>query len=249
MEVHTLSEKESTNLEALKEKIYDDMKLSDQEKAWLDDPCFLRYLRARDLDVSKAETMLKESLEWRRQMKPHEIKTEDVKNVMDMATMYMSGHDKEHRPIIYMKPGATNPYPSEERVKYLVYMLETAISTMDAKDGVEKMTWLLDFGEYKRAADAESKQTSKTSMHILQNHYPERLGLAVIINSPWYFSWLFTIISPFLHANTKKKIKWVSGTKEDIYRVLKEYIDDDQLEEHYGGTKPNPVKNEKVDLE
>jgi hypothetical protein len=52
--------------------------------------------------------------------------------------------------------------------------MEQAIASMDA--GVEKMTWILDFEHFgERVSDADSKRTSRETLHMLQNHYPERV--------------------------------------------------------------------------
>lgn len=41
-----------------------------------------------------------------------------------------------------------------------------------------------------------------------------------------------------MNSVTKSKIKWLSGNKDQIWEQLKEYIEQDQLEEPYGGTLP-----------
>lgn len=87
--------------------------------------------------------MITESLEWRRQSKPDEIPFEEVKGLQELASLYQNGFDKLGRPILYIKPGAYNPFPAEERVRFLVYTLESAISRMPQQ--VEKMVWILDF--------------------------------------------------------------------------------------------------------
>lgn len=53
--------------------------------------------------------------------------------------------------------------------------------------GVGKMTWLLDFGGYS-LRNAPSIRTSINVLQVLQNHYPERLGLAVCYHAPALFS-------------------------------------------------------------
>src|SRR5438067_1141657 len=72
--------------------------------------------------------------------------------------MYINGYDREGRPVMYVKPGAYNPYgvgipksmilkslPKEQRCKYLVWSVEKAISQMDTSSGVEKICWICDF--------------------------------------------------------------------------------------------------------
>jgi hypothetical protein len=53
--------------------------------------------------------------------------------------------------------------------------------------GVGKMTWLIDFEGYSMR-NAPAVRTSLGVLHILQNHYPERLGGAVCYHAPGLFS-------------------------------------------------------------
>jgi hypothetical protein len=51
---------------------------------------------------------------------------------------------------------------------------------------------ILDYGS--RARSPDGMKVMKQSVHILQNHYPERLGRALIVNPPWFFHMLFKVI-------------------------------------------------------
>jgi hypothetical protein len=109
-----------------------------------------------------------------------------------------------------------------------------AIEKMDTSRGVEKFCWIMDFSEYgNRAKDPESKKVSQTSIHILQDHFPERLGLALIINAPWYMYYGFKVLQFLMQETTRSKIKWVYGAREELQAQLGEYIAADQLEEKY----------------
>ena len=58
--------------------------------------------------------------------------------------------------------------------------------------GVVKMTWLVDFVGYSlRTAPPVRTQIQTTQM--LQNHYPERLGLAVCYHAPRLFSLAYKV--------------------------------------------------------
>ena len=52
-------------------------------------------------------------------------------------------------------------------------------------------------------------------LNILQSHYPERLGLALIINVPFLINTFFKIIMPFVDPITRNKVKFNPSIYED----------------------------------
>lgn len=100
------------------------------------------------------------------------------------------------------------------------YLLETCCTIFDAK-GVG----ISNFGQvsgYLQRASA-----------ISQNHYPERLGKLYIINAPWGFSTIFSVIKRFLDPVTVAKIHVLGSgyQKELLSQVPKE-----NLPAEFGGT-------------
>ncbi len=59
------------------------------------------------------------------------------------------------------------------------------------------MTVILDLNNYS-SANAPPMRTSRATLDILQNHYPERLSRFIILNAPWLFFAFFKVISPFI---------------------------------------------------
>ena len=60
------------------------------------------------------------------------------------------------------------------------------------------MMWLVDFVGYSLRT-APPLSTTRTTVHILQNHYPERLGAALCYYPPRLFSYTWRV-SSLLHA-------------------------------------------------
>jgi hypothetical protein len=62
----------------------------------------------------------------------------------------------------------------------------------------------------------------KWSAKLSQDYYPEILGKMVVVNAPFVFSGIFSVIKGWLDEKTRKKI-YVVGS--DYQRILTEHID------------------------
>jgi len=210
--------------------------LDDEEKKWCDDMCLCRYLRARNWELPKSESMIRKTLIWRRKYQPHKITAKDVEiELNNPGKMYRNGFDKKGQPLIYMKPGKDNTGPEHRdvKIKYLVYVMEKASKSIDPSLGVEKFSWIIDYNNYSGMGGISMAKIAKDIVGILQDHYPERLGSAFIINAPFMFEVFWKMISPFVDDVTKAKVKLL---KHDDFTELHEAVELDQLETDYGGT-------------
>ncbi|KAG5018980.1 hypothetical protein JHK82_014915 [Glycine max] len=62
--------------------------LSDKESLYCSDASISRYLRLQYWNVKKAAQMLKQSLKWRKEYKPEEIRWEEVAEEAETGMMY-----------------------------------------------------------------------------------------------------------------------------------------------------------------
>lgn len=69
-------------------------------------------------------------------------------------------------------------------------------------------------------------------LNILQSHYPERLGLAMIINVPFLVNTFFKIIMPFVDPVTRNKVKFNPQIFEDGFMTR-----DMVMSEWWGGER------------
>lgn len=67
------------------------------------------------------------------------------------------------------------------------------------------MTLLINYAD---KAKSPSLSTARAVLNILQDHYPERLGKALIIKIPFYVNAFFKLIMPFVDPVTREKIKF-----------------------------------------
>ena len=75
----------------------------------------------------------------------------------------------------------------------------------------------------------------KNASRTMQNYYVERCRLVFIINAPFFFGFIWRVISPLLHEKTRKKVK-ILGT--DYKAAMLEHISDSQIPKNYGGSGP-----------
>jgi hypothetical protein len=115
--------------------------------------------------------------------------------------------------VLLLRPGRENSKDDHDgNLKHLVYQLERAVKFMDEDRGVGKMTVILDLNNYS-SSNAPPMRTSRATLDILQNHYPERLSRFIILNAPWLFYAFFKVISPFIDKVTASKIAFLTSAK------------------------------------
>lgn len=213
--------------------------LIEEEKAWLTRDCFLRYLRATKWNLKDCIERITTSLAWRREFgishlgeeNGDELTGDEVAVENESGKQVVLGYENDARPILYLKPGRQNTKTSHRQVKHLVFMLERVIDFMPA--GQDSLALLIDFKEYpdvpKVAGNSKIPPlgVGKEVLHILQTHYPERLGKALLTNIPW-LAWTFLkLIHPFIDPLTREKLVFDEP--------FTDYVPMNQLDKLYGG--------------
>ncbi|KAI1115770.1 cral trio domain-containing protein [Nemania sp. NC0429] len=202
--------------------------LTDNEKIWLTKECLLRYLRATKWDQNEAEKRLLETLTWRREYGVEDLTADYIEPENETGKQVIVGFDKQGRPCHYLNPGRQNTEVTPRQVQHMVFMLERVIDLTPAEQ--EKICLLIDFKTGpKRTNTAPGIGQGREVLHILQNHYPERLGRALIVNVPWVVWGFFKLITPFIDPLTREKLKF----NED----MTQYVDAEQLVTDFKGGK------------
>ncbi|GMM38767.1 phosphatidylinositol transporter [Saccharomycopsis crataegensis] len=209
--------------------------LTEIEKAWLTRECFLRYLRATKWIVQDAIDRIEGTLSWRREFGISKIGADNTVNAEltapenETGKELILGFDNGARPCLYLKPGRQNTATSHRQVQHLVFMLESVINYMPP--GQDSLALLIDFKAHKVPGGKGSKippvGTGREVLHILQQHYPERLGRAYLVNIPT-LAWAFLkIIHPFIDPLTREKLIFD--------QPFVNYVPVNQLDKEFGG--------------
>ncbi|KAJ4846362.1 hypothetical protein Tsubulata_038470 [Turnera subulata] len=207
--------------------------LSGRSLQYCSDSCLRRYLEARNWNVEKAKKMLEETLKWRSNYKPEEIRWHEVAVEGETGKVFRANfHDRQGRSVLIMKPALQNTKSIDNQIRHLVYLIENAI--LNLPEGQEQMSWLIDFSGWSMSTAVPVKSARETT-NILQNHYPERLGLAFLYNPPRIFEAFWKIVKYFLDPKTFQKVKFVYPKNQDSVEVMRSYFDDENLPIEFGG--------------
>ncbi|CAA7047901.1 unnamed protein product [Microthlaspi erraticum] len=206
--------------------------LNEKSSEYCSDATITRYLAARNGHVNKATKMLKETLKWRMQYKPEEIRWEEIAREAETGKIYRANcTDKHGRTVLVMKPSSQNTKSPKGQIRFLVYCMENAI--LNLPEDQEQMVWLIDFHGFNMSHI--SVKVSRETAHVLQEHYPERLGCAILYNPPKVFEPFYRMVKPFLDAKTRNKVRFVYSDDEISKKVLEDIFDLEQLDVAFGG--------------
>nr|GME19683.1 random slug protein 5-like [Ipomoea batatas] len=196
------------------------------------DASILRFLRARNFNTKKTAKMLKETLKWRMEYKPEMIRWEHIAREGETGKVYKANYcDKIGRTVLVMRPGFQNSSKTDGQIRYLVYCMENAV--LDLKPGQQQMVWLIDFRGWNMSSI--SVKTTQETARVLQNRYPERLGLAILYNPPKLFESFWTMVKPFLERKTHKKVRFVYAENPESKKIMDELFEKEKLEMAFGG--------------
>lgn len=229
------------------------IQIEDVWKPEYTDHFLLRWLRARDFDVAKAEDLLRGNIKWRYEKGVDSIlKTYKPPKVLQQ---YFPGglfnYDKTGSPV-WILPfgngdfrGMLQCVSKDEIGMLIVYTLEMIAEERKKQSKklgkeVETMMILFDYENFsmRQVYSLQVIDLIRSCAALYEQHYPETLKRAFIFNTPGFFPIFWKIIRPFLSERTANKVQIL--TKGDEWKsVLLEHIDGSQLPAHWGGTVVN----------
>ncbi|KAB0399816.1 hypothetical protein E2I00_008840, partial [Balaenoptera physalus] len=201
------------------------------------DEHILRFLRARDFNIDKARETMCQSLTWRKQHQVDYIL--DTWQPPQVLQDYYAGgwhhHDKDGRPLYVLRLGQMD-------TKGLVLSInEEGLRRCEENTKVfgrpiSSWTCLVDLeGLNMRHLWRPGVKALLRTIEVVEANYPETLGRLLILRAPRVFPVLWTLVSPFIDDNTRRKFLIYAGNDYQGPGGLLDYIDKEIIPDFLSG--------------
>lgn len=214
-----------------------------------DDATLLRFLRARKFDLAKSKLMFTDCEKWRKEFKVDELyntfEYPEKKEVDAIYPQFYHKTDKDGRPIYIEQLGkldltklykVTTPERQLQRlvVEYERF-LRDRLPVCSVQEGklVETSCTIMDLSGVGLSQFWKVKNYVQQASHLSQNYYPETMGKFYIINAPYLFSTVWSLVKPWLDEVTVKKISILDSS---FHKTLLEQIPAESLPKTLKGT-------------
>nr|XP_051692264.1 SEC14-like protein 5 isoform X3 [Oryctolagus cuniculus] len=213
------------------------------------DEHLLRFLRARDFHLDKAREMLCQSLSWRKQHQV-DVLLETWRPPALLQEFYAGGwhyQDVDGRPLYILRlgqmdtKGLMKAVGEEALLQHVLSINEEAQKRCERNSRqlgrpISSWTCLLDLdGLNMRHLWRPGVKALLRMIEVVEANYPETLGRLLIVRAPRVFPVLWTLISPFINENTRRKFLVHSGRDCQGPGGLVDYLDRDVIPDFLGG--------------
>lgn len=209
----------------------------------------LRFLRARDFNLDKARELLCQSLTWRKQ---HQVDfLLDTWQRPQLLQDYYTGgwhhHDRDGRPLYILRlgqmdtKGLVRALGEEVLLRQVLSINEEGLRRCEENTRVfgrpiSCWTCLVDLeGLNMRHLWRPGIKALLRIIEVVEANYPETLGRLLILRAPRVFPVLWTLVSPLIDENTRKKFLVYAGNDYQGPGGLVDYIDREVIPDFLGG--------------
>lgn len=186
-----------------------------------------RYLRAFGTADKAFQGILKTN-KWRREYEVSQLKPDHpiIKKHLDENKIRVLRHrDMQGRPILYIpaKDHNARERDIDELTKFFVYCLEEACKKC-FEEVIDNLCIVFDLKDF--GLSSMDYELVKNLIWLLSRHYPERLGVCLIINAPTLFSGCWAVIKGWLDEKTASKVTFVNSESELCTYLIPEILPD-----------------------
>lgn len=135
-----------------------------------------------------------------------------IEEEMSKQIMVVRGKDRESHAIVIKMPRESPETNEEAFITAQLYIAERAIAATEmlSQGEKEKVVAIFEFGTYS-SSNAPPFRVMRSMAQMLQRNYSERLYHLVILDPPFFMRTIYTLIHPFLSADTNEKVIMISN--------------------------------------
>lgn len=231
----TVSHEAVTQFQALMDQVDEPLKITFQNiHRGYPTETLVRFLKARDGNVSKAHKMLMDCLHWRVQNEIDKIlskpivPTELYRAVRDSQLIGMSGYSREGLPVFAVGVGLSTFDKAsvhcyvQSHIQINEYRDRVILPSASAKHGrpITTCVKVLDMTGLKLSALSQIKLLTIIST-VDDLNYPEKTNTYYIVNVPYIFSACWKVVKPLLQERTRKKIQVLQGSgRNELLKIM-----------------------------
>ena len=206
------------------------------------DEYILRFLKGKKFRIEDAKPFLQKHAQWVKEMDIPKLMRGSYPEQAKVKKIYQSGYhgvDRQNRPIYIERVGnlkvheITEVASSERLIQIFVREYEKTLWDRLPASGATQTITILDIsGVGFNSLRKEVRSFLGSIIGISSQNYPELLGRMYIVNAPYVFQGIWSVIKPWIDPNTRKKI-FILG--KNFHDTLAEDLDVDQLPVFLGG--------------
>ena len=205
---------------------------------YMDDALLLRFIYADECEYKVVYKRLVKFLDWTNKTFPVTIQPKSkIVEILNKGFVYVYGRDCRYRPILVFRVQEfiknEKVYSVQEVIESGCFLGQFVINNMMIPGKVERWNLIINL----RGAKIFSLPDHiKKLIPIMNEAFVSRLHKNYIIGMTFILRVLYKLVCAFLHESTIRKIKILSGRKD---QGLFEEIRKDNIEENLGGTAPD----------
>jgi len=212
-----------------------------------DERVLLRFLRARNFDIEKSREMLIKSMAWRKQ---YNIDAHlDIWAPPPIIEKFLPGawhrNDKDGRPVYILRlghldiKGMLRAVGEDAVLRYALYICEQGIQKTKDTAQISSWTLLIDLeGLNLRHLWAPARIAMRRFTEVMEQNYPETLGVVLIVQAPRLFPLAWTLVKSFINENTRRKCLVYGGNDYLEEDGIHSYIHREDIPDFLGGPCP-----------
>ncbi|KAG8214483.1 CRAL-TRIO domain-containing protein [Butyriboletus roseoflavus] len=249
-----LSPQQADTLKTLREQLFAEGILHEGSSIGTDDTTLLRFLRARRFNLNETKMMMTKCQHWRQTVSG--IGIDELNHRMDPFdypgrgevfkswSMYFHKTDKKGRPVNVQSfsglnlPELYKHVTPEKLVEFVIVNADALPREVlpAASRAAGRHIWqslvIVDLKGFGLSQFWQVKSLVQLSFQISQDYYPETMGQLAIINAPSSFTFIWSIVKPWLSKETVEKVDILAT---DYKEVLLQIVDADNLPAILGG--------------